>query len=657
MPSSPLAAVLVTVAFVAGALGARQLVLHKAEAWRLAPFGATAVSFGLAIGIFLVPCAIVGRLAGRFDAGLAAAAVTAVALWATGRRLSASPVAAAPAATRAWVWVVQLAVVALYAYLSWQYQMHDEHALFGHKSMVEQLRRDVYPVYYPPLPGQEARYHYGFDILAGAIARAYGVSSDVAIDLAGLLLVVFMGWAAAAVVADEGAERSAPVAVLAVHFGAGLAFMLLAGVDGRHPRCMTQYHHPTCNVELFPTQFLNVFQHPVALGVPMFLVFVVLAPRVFGSATRWSARTGDGEAVPRPVVLAAVTVVVLAGTAVGQFVYFALGVLAAFAAAVVAPGRKTSVIRGFGILAIVVALGLAVAFAEGGMLARNPSIDPNLVGVRATPGFPKGEDLAGILWHHVVNLGVGFVLLPVFIAASLRRRPQVALLTAFAIGGILVAHLFSYARSWDIVKFPSAASFALALLYVAVVDDRLRAWGRAGVVGLAAGWARRFGAMLLMGTGLTAAVFVTFPLAGADRLYNVGRWQGDGLVRQTIAWWHAHDYQSEDVIYAQSNVAKELSIFGGLSVVGQDADLYYMGLRRAVLNEQRRLSAKVKARLDPEAMRALGIRWLMFSDEEIRNLGREAQLILREPPPWLSVAATFEGPTPAKQRRIWRVAP
>ena len=556
------------------------------------------------------------------------------------------------------VGIVQITVVALYAYLSSQYQMHDEHAVFGHKSMVEQLRRNAYPLYYPSLPGEEARYHYGFDLLAGGLARAYGLSADAAIDLVTLLLVLFMGWAAAAVVADEGAERSSPLAVLAVHFGAGLAFVLLAGVDGRHPRCLTQYHHPSCQVELFPTQFLNVFQHPVAVGVPMFLVFVLLAPRLSGLQTRWMQRS-DAETAPQSVALALAAVIVLAGTAVGQFVYFALGTIAAMTVIIVSrESTQRWPWRGGLILALVIGVGLGLAFLEGGMLAPNSSIDPRLVGLRSTLGFPKNTPLSGIFWHHIVNLGVGFAMLPLFAVVSLaRRRPQVALLTSFAFGGILVAHLFSYARSWDIVKFPSAASFALSLLYVAVVDDQLRRWAvdRLSPSGMAARWGRRFGAVLLMGTGVTAAAFVTFPLAGPLRLYDVGRWQGDGLVRQTIQWWRTHDYRSRDVIYAQSNVAKELSVFGGLSVVAQDADLYYMGVDQRVLSRQRAYSARLKRGLDLEALRALRIGWLMFSDEEIRNLGPAARAVLAKPPPWLTVAATFEGPTQDKRRRIWRV--
>src|SRR6185295_9594560 len=69
-----------------------------------------------------------------------------------------------------------LGALLVYGWVANLYQMHDEHPIFGHKSMIEQLRWGEYPPYFPPLPEQDARYHYGFDVLSGALARAYGLS-------------------------------------------------------------------------------------------------------------------------------------------------------------------------------------------------------------------------------------------------------------------------------------------------------------------------------------------------------------------------------------------------------------------------------------------------------------------------------------------------
>ena len=606
--------------------------------WSLPPFGVATVAFGLAVSGFLVPTALVARLTGHLDPGLAAAALTGVGLAAL--RLAPTPRAAAPAGTR-WAFAAVLAgLLAVYGYVAVEYQMHDEHAVFGHKSMVEQLRRGAYPPYYPSEPAEEARYHYGFDVMAGALARAYGLSSDAAIDLVCLLMVAFMAFGAAAVVADAGAVRSAPLAALAVHFGAGLGFVLLAGVAGRHPRCLVQYHHPTCAVELFPTQFLNVFQHPVSLGVPLLSLAVLLLPRMVTADLRGAGRAG----------LAAAALAGLAAASVGQFVYYALGSLAALAALPVwlwGRDRRARVGAAWLLAALVAAFG--VAYLMGGMLAHNPSIDPELVARREVLGFPEKVPWTGILWHHAVNLGLGFVLVPVFAWAALRRRqPGVVMLLAFAVGGVTVAHLFVYTRSWDIVKFPSAAAYALSLLYVMVVDAALVARPAPWT------WVRRAGATLLMGSGVLAAIYVVWPLQGDLRLYEPGRWQGDALVAETIAWWRGHAYRSKDVIYAQANVAKELSVFGGLSVVAEDADLYYMGVHQDELSAQRGASQRIRAAMDPAALEALGVRWVMFSNEELGNLGPRARAALQDPARF-EVAATFPGEREARTRRIWRV--
>ncbi|MEQ9499289.1 MAG: hypothetical protein RIT81_20565 [Deltaproteobacteria bacterium] len=632
------------IAFSGFGFASRRFVRSRITAWSLRAFGPGALTVAFTLGLFLSTVAPAARLLGGFDLGLVVSAVLAIVLAFATRRL---PVEALPRASRRTEWwfaVVLVGMGALYTNLSLRYQMHDEHAVYGHKSMVEQLRRGVYPMYYPSSPSEEARYHYGFDVLAGVFTRGLDLSSDLAIDLVCILLALFMCWAAAAVAADADAERSAPFAAAAIHLGAGLAFFLLAGVDGRHPRCLTQYHHPTCEVELFPTQLLNVFQHPVSLGVPLFLTAVLMFPRLAG-------RSNDEPVFgARWWSTAAMSIAMLGGLSVGQFVYYALGVLAALASLPVWGWRAGRGLRPYFGLAIVVGLSFVLAYAIGGMLAPNESIDPNLVRVLSTPGFPAKEPVSGILWHHAVNLGIGFLLLPLFIWVSMReRRSGVVMLTAFAIGGIAVAHLFTYTRSWDIVKFPSAASFALSMLFVVVVDRWL-----AARTGWLERWARRFGVAAVCGTGVVAATFVLFPLDGANRLYGLGTWQGNGLVRQCIDWLRSHDYASEDVVYAQSNVAMELSVWGGLSVVAEDTDLFYMGVKNSVLQKNRRLSSRLRASLDDAAIAELGVKYLVFSDEELGNLGRRAQDRLRQEEGFEKLVS-FPSERPGGTRSIWRV--
>lgn len=615
----------------------------------LPPFGREALSFGFPWMVALVVVPLVGRATHSFDAGLLGLAVVSLVLLVGSRRWRAP--ATVPGAPRLAFWLVTAGVAAAYAVIAVRYQMHDERALFGHGSMVEQLRNGSYPPFLPPIPGHDVRYHYGFDLLAGAGARAFGLSTDAAIDLLTVLMVIFISLSAAALVSALGATKRAPFAAFAIHFGAGLAWLMLAGVPGRHPRCLVQYHHPSCSAELFPTPFLNVFQHPVSVGVPLFLLFVVLL-------LAWAA------APYRKAGLGALLLLTLPALAMAQVVYFALGVLATLFALLIT--RERRLLRPFvGILAV----GLLVALLSGGMFTPAKLNDSGLVAFLRRPGFPAPEAWA-IVRYNLLNLGVGFLVLPLlgvwalfpgdprpldpFGGAARAARPGLAhqlglrLLVAFAVGGALAPQLLTYTRSWDIVKFPSAAAFALSILWVATVDHGLAERGHR--------WLQRAGRVLLLGSGVLAFVFVAFPLEGQNRLYELGSAPLDPGLAKTIAWWRARGVVREELILVQSNIAPELAVHGGLPVVGSDYDLVTQGLAKSWLDRQDALARRAQANLDPAALAELGVVWLMYSDEELRNLGPEARARLEAAGEGgsLTLAASFEGERPERRRRIWR---
>jgi hypothetical protein len=88
-----------------------------------------------------------------------------------------------------------------------------------------------------------------------------------------------------------------------------------------------------------------------------------------------------------------------------------------------------------------------------------------------------------------------------------------------------------------------------------------------------------------------------------------------------------------------------------LSVAASDYDLQSQGMRRELLSRQDQLVNQVRASLDRKAMKELGVRWLMFSDEEAENLLPPARAELAK----LQPVVAFEGAGPKKTRRIWRV--
>ena len=610
----------------------------------LAAYAPGAIAMGLPVAILVTGIGVAGRLSRSFDVGLAGALVLAIAVLVLALRLPSIEVADEARVSRTehlWFDAMLVAVGVLYCVLAVRYEMHDEYAIFGHKSMVEQIRNGDYPLFLPPIPAQDARYHYGFDLLAGALARGFGLSGDAAIDVTTVYLAVLISWGAAALASTAGARRVAPFAGVAVHLGAGLAWVVLAGRAGRHPRCLMQYHHPTCDVDLFPTQLLNVFQHPVSLGLALLLVLVLLARAV-------------AESRRHVIISSGLMLLVLPALLLGQVVYFALGTLAIIAALPVwatlgdnrersgAPGRRSAV------LVAVILLGLGLGYLGGGMFTSSPVTDPGLVVVRKAIGFPEKNGPLGVLYHHVVNLGLGFVLLPVFVFVSVRRRRFVVLvLTAFAIGGLIVPQIWVYTRSWDIVKFPSASAYMLAILYVIVVDEFF-----AGATVLQT-WLQRSGRVLLTGSGFVSAAYLLFLLPPHLRPYRPDGQYPDATLQRTIEWFKDRKLTRGELIYGQSNIAPLLSVFGGLSVVGGDADFIYLGIRAEIIMRQRRLTRQIKSRMEPRALDELGVKWVVLSEEELPNLGRIARAALEDSTRFERVF-TAEAPTPKRSRTIWR---
>jgi hypothetical protein len=98
----------------------------------------------------------------------------------------------------------------------------------------------------------------------------------------------------------------------------------------------------------------------------------------------------------------------------------------------------------------------------------------------------------------------------------------------------------------------------------------------------------------------------------------------------------------------------ELAVGGGLSVVGQDADLYYLGIRSDRLHEVERHAAQIRGRMAPEALAALRVGWVVVSDEEMANLGAGARAALEDSNRFETVAE-FAGENAKRRRRIFRV--
>jgi len=567
--------------------------------------------------------AIVGRAAHSLDAGLVACAVLGVAGAVWSRRAATAPVTPPGAG----MVIAVCAMTALVGFIAVRYQMHDEfHVSPGHRMAVEQLRQGLYPIHLPMFPGVEPRYHYGFDVLAGSLARGWGLSTDWALDATTIALAAITSACAGSVAIAAGAPRAAPFAAVAVHLAAGLAWLLLAG-EGVHPRCLMQYDHATCGLPLVRPQLSYFHQHPVAVGVPLAL----------GSLRLLQAQLSK----PSRAVLVA-TIGALAALSLGQIVYFALASMGAVAGWCWLALRRHAPWRsGLTVLGIVVA-AVAIGALQGGMFQRPDVYRAGLLIGRWPPGYPQAS-LLEVGTFAIVNVGVSLVAIA---AAARSRRFVVVSLAAMAVGGLLAPQVIDYPWSSDVKKLVSVASVAAAMCYALTLDSILEPRR----------WLRRASRLALLGGGLLTACYLVFPLPAPHAVYQPESKPRriDPIVATVGRWFWSNGYARTEVIWAQRNIARALATESGLSTVGFDVDLRGVGVDPERLRALRTSYAAARDTMHPAALEALGVRWLVLSDEELDNLGSPARAALQGAD-HLAVVATFPSPKPRGRRRVWRV--
>jgi hypothetical protein len=316
-------------------------------------------------------------------------------------------------------------------------------------------------------------------------------------------------------------------------------------------------------------------------------------------------------------------------------------------------------------------VGLVVARGLGGMLQRPEVYAPTLLSLRWPPGWsgqgPSGGGLGAGLWHHAVNVGLPALALVPLTARALRgRRALVGLWAALLGGALLAPQLVRYPFSADTEKFLAAATLAGSLAWAATVDAALgavagrpgRGPGPAGPSVVLAVWVRRGLRLGVVGGGLLTASYLLVPLARPHTVYDAESRprRADRVVALAADRVWAEGYRLGELVWAQSNVARELAVFGGLSAIGFNVDYRGIGIRperlRAVVDGHER----IRRELSREALDALDVRWLVISDEELRNLGPAARAVLAEPPEWLERVAVIEPELGPRRRTIWRIS-
>lgn len=492
---------------------------------------------------------------------------------------------------------------------SFHVSIHDETSIQSHPAVIERILRDGLPAGLMSFPELPLKYHYGFNILAAVWADALTLPAWVAIDVVSILLWIATAMSLADLLTTLGLPRRLRVpALIWVLLGAGWLWIVAPGVwqhgylNGRHMKPML--------ISLF-------FQHPVALGLPLF----------FSGLDAWIAfRRGQGRAFFFAAVF-------LGGVlSLAQIVLFAsLGALIGMESAfqfLRSKGRARSyLLSGAAAGLLLLALGRFL----GGFFAPSDAYAGGALRFTWPPGFLAHEFFArgsplgwgpALLWY-VLNFGPPLLLFPFAVRAAWKQRDGwPLLLLALALGCFLFPQFFQYRLSWDVMKFFMVFDLAARVAMAAVFFPLL---GRS--------WWRWFLAAALIASSSVEPVAMLGRLALSS--YEKLPRQAKGLIGQPheTARRSVEDLlplirsgaSARSYVLADPNLSKWISVYTGQAVLEFDQNTVAFGLKPALLQARKELAKSLRSELRVEALRAANVGWVVMGCAEYESLPAAAQ--------------------------------
>ena len=372
------------------------------------------------------------------------------------RRRGADPLERPARSTRLAMILVLVPLVLLVGMLALFTCFHDEIIVTGHLSVVGSIARGVYPPVYLAFPDVPYKYHYGFDALAAVVARLGGAGTALSVDVVAMALFVFgflLAWSALHEL--TGRPLAAWLGALWLTLGGGMAVLLvwLGAFEGTLAAALQQENIVFAGAAVNPNMLSYFFQHPFALGVPLFVAAVYLYVR-FVTEER--------------LALLALVSAVMGALALAQICLFTILCCGLLVFPLVAAVTRTRPLRRLALpTACCLLAGLALAWLGGGFFVATDAIE-RAVFVRPAFGAVRGGLAADLLWMLASGGWALLLLVPAALLAAARRRPLALFTSVMALGALLVPHLFYYDRTWDIIKFLTV-SYVAGTLAVADV--------------------------------------------------------------------------------------------------------------------------------------------------------------------------------------------
>ncbi len=506
--------------------------------------------------------------------------------------------------------IVLLAVsTALVFLVLWKFSIYDENGVQGHVSVTEQMIRSHYPPHYLPFPDIPHKYHYGFNLLSAIFSIAFKIPGYRGIDVAaGLCWIMLLG-----VLLGLFQRLRVPRSLWAV----ALLFVLLSG--GLYWPGIPLYGMADWQIgtlygrSLNPTLIAYYFQHPMGLGIPLFLSCLLIFPSWFETGNRRALLLGAFSLGALSLSQGALFLTMLAALGLVFFCNF-------FRPSV---NKRINLVAGVTVFLIAVGLGLSL----GGFLQFGQGNEDRLLSLSKPLGYLSHVTWRQAGWWYFRNFGVVLLLFPLGIYWALRRWDVAGWILAFCcLMGFFIPQFFHYHYSGDIAKWFTVFELAGRLLILAAV----------------ASWAaRRVWSMVLVSAVVLFGVSIP-----AVYLYELG-WKGP---QQLTGWKRRYIMESQvlfpeyfrplfetlhacrecrKTVWSTARTSQLVAMHTGYPVLYSDPKLNGMPIQRTHLDRRMQLLKALEKNPSIALLREAQVGWVIFHCNEVLR-APEVQKVLEQ---------------------------
>jgi hypothetical protein len=496
---------------------------------------------------------------------------------------------------------------ALVGLVGFHVSIHDETSIQSHPAVIERILRDGLPVGLIAFPDVPLKYHYGFNVLTAVFAYCLNLPGWKAIDVLNIFLWIVTCFSLGSLLRTLGlSSKLRAVALLWILMGAGWMWWERPDVwqhsyyYGRHMK---------------PMLLSWFFQHPVALGLPLF----------FLGLEYWI----QFRAKDRLYFFAA-SVILTGILSFAQVVLFG-GLFAGIGIDLLKEcwKQRSAFFPPFlrGLVFLVVSLGLA--YLLGGFFSFHPAYQGDLTVLSWPPGFLKNEyfSRSPLDWKqtaewYLLNFGAPLILFPIAICLAWRRRlSSLTVPLVIATLGFLIPQFIQYKLSWDVMKFfllfDLVARLIIAVVFLPVLEDKVWRWSLAFLI-LFTSLVDPFAFLVKFGfTPPEKFPFFARELIGSSHA---------GLTKEYARLLgKLRETSPSGYILANSGLSRLVSVYTGLPVLDYDRNTIAFGLQAALQQARREQILNFWGTLSYRSLKAAEVRWVLWPCEDDPRFSPEAR--------------------------------